>query len=197
MTYITYIMKIKGLSVEDICVEKSSTPAVWIFSETAYLKQYLYQRGMEAKNSPFFLWHHFNEVVEKQPCTKFFRVSISSHKVLKLQSFETGVSDVILVNVQNISALAFFAHFCEFYGKRTFCGRLDHLLERIKCLYASDVIHANEHTEYVNCDLRVNFLKFWLMSFCFVMRKDHFKQKLLLWSKIPFKFHFCSTVEPT
>ena len=31
MNYITYIMKIRGLSMEDLCVEKYSTPPVWIF----------------------------------------------------------------------------------------------------------------------------------------------------------------------
>ena len=25
------------------------------------------------------------------------------------------------------------------------------------------------------------------MSFCFMMKKDHFKQKLLLWTQFPFK----------
>ena len=34
----TYMMKIRGLSVEDLRVEKSSTPPVWIFSEIACLK---------------------------------------------------------------------------------------------------------------------------------------------------------------
>ena len=30
------------------------------------------------------------------------------------------------------------------------------------------------------------------MSFCFKMKKDNFKQKLLLWSLVPFKgFNFC------
>ena len=38
MNYITYTVKIRGLSVEDLCMEKSSTPSVWIFSGTAYLK---------------------------------------------------------------------------------------------------------------------------------------------------------------
>ena len=42
MNYITYLMKIKGSSVEDLYVEKSSTPPVWTFSGIAYLKEYLY-----------------------------------------------------------------------------------------------------------------------------------------------------------
>ena len=28
------------------------------------------------------------------------------------------------------------------------------------------------------------------MSFCFMMKKDHFKQKLLLWPQVPFKKSF-------
>ena len=43
--------------------------------------------------------------MEKEPCTKFCGVLISSREVMKLQSFESGVSDVITANVQNISPL--------------------------------------------------------------------------------------------
>ena len=39
---------------------------------------------------------------------------------MELQSFESGVSDVTPANVQNISALVFFAHFFEFHGKKNF-----------------------------------------------------------------------------
>ena len=53
--------------------------------------------------------------MEKEPCAKFCRVSISCHQVIKLQSFEFGVSDAITTNVQNISDLVFLAHFCKFY----------------------------------------------------------------------------------
>ena len=56
--------------------------------------------------------------MEKEPCVKFCRVSISCHQVIKLQSFESCVSDAITTNVQNISDLVFLAHFCKFY--RTF-----------------------------------------------------------------------------
>ena len=31
--------------------------------------------------------------MEKEPCTKFCGVLISSHKVMKLQSFKSGVND--------------------------------------------------------------------------------------------------------
>ena len=44
------------------------------------------------------------------------------------------------------------------------------------CLDVKDVIHANEHTKYANSGLHVNFWKFWLMPFCFMIKKDHFKQ---------------------
>ena len=80
-----------------------------------------YKRGIEVKNSPLFLWHNFNDFMVKEPCTKFCRVLIISHEVMKLQSFESGVSDVTPANLQNISALVFFAHFCEFHEKKSFC----------------------------------------------------------------------------
>ena len=35
--------------------------------------------------------------------------------------------------------------------------------------------------------LTCKFLDFLLMSFCFIMKKDNFKQKLLLWPQVPFK----------
>ena len=37
--------------------------------------------------------------------------------------------------------------------------------------------------------LHVNFRKFLLILFCFMMKKDHFNQNLLLWPQIPFKFY--------
>ena len=52
-------------------------------------------------------------------------------------------------------------------------------------LDAGDAIHANKHTKYANCGSPV---KVWIiMLFCFMMKKDHFKQKLLLWSQVPFR----------
>ena len=41
--------------------------------------------------------------MEKEPCTKFGGVLTSSHEVMKLQSFESSMSDIILANVQHIS----------------------------------------------------------------------------------------------
>ena len=46
----------------------------------------------------------------------------------------------------------------------------------------SDVIHANEHTKHVNCGLHENVL---LISFCFMMKRDYLKQKLLIWRQVP------------
>ena len=85
--------------------------------------------GPSAKNSPLFLWHNFNDFMEKEPCTKFCGVLISSHEVLKLQNFESGGIDVIPANIQNISSLVFFAYFFKFYGKTAFTqfyGDFDH-----------------------------------------------------------------------
>ena len=58
--------------------------------------------------------------MKKEPCTKFCGALISSHEIIKLQSFESGVSDVIPTNMQNISSMVFFAFFFKFHGKRTF-----------------------------------------------------------------------------
>ena len=58
--------------------------------------------------------------MEKELCTKFCGVFISSHEVLKLQSFESSVCDVIPANVQNNSSVVFFAYFVDFVEKETF-----------------------------------------------------------------------------
>ena len=41
----------------------------------------------------------------------------------------------------------------------------------------SDVIPANEHTNY---GFHVNSENFWSVQFCFVKKEDQFKQKLLI-----------------
>ena len=67
--------------------------------------------------------------MRKDPCTKFCGVLIRFHKVVKLQSFEFSVSDVIPENVQNISPLVFFAFFVSFMEKKPpikFYGVFDH-----------------------------------------------------------------------
>ena len=55
--------------------------------------------------------------MEKEPCTKFCGVLISSHEVIKLQSFESTVSDAISANVQYILPLVSFTYICYFYEK--------------------------------------------------------------------------------
>ena len=60
--------------------------------------------------------------------------------------------------------------------------------EWLNCIpHVSDVIHAKKHTKSANSGLPVNFWIFLLKSFCFMMKKYHFKQKLLLWSYVSFK----------
>ena len=55
------------------------------------------------------------------------------------------------------------------------------------CLNVSGAIHANEHTYFTAYGLHVKFWNFQLIPFCFMMRKRHFKQNLLLWLQVPFK----------
>ena len=50
--------------------------------------------------------------MEKEPCTKFLGVLISFHEIMKLQSSESDVSDIVPANIQNISFLVFFAYLC-------------------------------------------------------------------------------------
>ena len=50
--------------------------------------------------------------MKKEPCAKFCAILISSQEVMKLQSFESGLSDFVSANVQNIPALVFLARFC-------------------------------------------------------------------------------------
>ena len=66
------------------------------------------QRRPEAKKLPLFLWYNFNDFMEKARCTKYCDVLISFQEVVNLQSFQSGVSDVKLANVQNISSLVIF-----------------------------------------------------------------------------------------
>ena len=109
--------------------------------------------------------------------------------------------DVIPANVQNISPL-FFVLFClflldlwrknpiKFYDFFAYSLRTYEVLKfwLIKLYFdLNDIIHANKHTEYANCGLAVNFWIFSLMSSCFMMKKDHFKQKLFIWRQVPFK----------
>ena len=67
--------------------------------------------------------------MEKEPCTKFCGVLISSHEVIKLQSFESTVSDAVSANVQYILPLVSFTYICYFYEKKFFYtvyGLFDH-----------------------------------------------------------------------
>ena len=60
------------------------------------------KRGPKAKPSTFFLWNIIANLMEKEPCTKFCGVLLRFLEVIKLQSIEFSVSDVIPANVQNI-----------------------------------------------------------------------------------------------
>ena len=46
-----------------------------------------------------FLCHNFSDFIENEACTKFCGVLISSHEVVKLQSSESGLSDIIPANI--------------------------------------------------------------------------------------------------
>ena len=98
--------------------------------------------------------------------------------------FITGFHCIILLVLwrKNVlkSFMVFFDHFPWTYEVKKFW--------MVKlCLQVNNGIHANKHMKYANCDLLVNFWEFLLTSLCFMMKKDHFKQKLLLLPQVPFK----------
>ena len=131
----------------------------------------------------------FVNFIEKESCTKFCGILVRFHEIIKLQSFEFSLSDVIPANIQNISSLVFFAFFfftnlwsCEVFNVKPY-------------LNVRETIHTNEQTKHANCGLH-GLRGF--MSFCFKTKKDHFKQKLLLWPQVPFKgFNLCRPSVPS
>ena len=85
-----------------------------------------YQEKVYLLKEDLFLLHNFKYFMEKKPCAKFCGVLISFHKVMKLQSFESDVSDVIPVNVQNFSSLFSLHIFVSFMEKEPFYMVLTH-----------------------------------------------------------------------
>ena len=142
--------------------------------------------------------------MEEGRSTNFCSFLVRFYDVIKLQSFEFSVSEVIPTNAQNISPLVFFVFFVSFFVRFLekkppikFYGVFDHFSRTYEVakfwmielyLNVSDIMNANSHTKHANCGLRVNFWNFLLMYFCFMMEKDHFKQKLLLWPQVFFNF---------
>ena len=116
-----------------------------------------------------------------------------SEKVLNLTSVTSNR------DCKNISSRVFFAYFLFILWKKNLEPfmvflAIFHELKKVPkfwtnklCLNISDIIHANEHTWCVNCGFHGNLWYFLLMLLCFMTKKDHFKQKFLLWPQFPFK----------
>ena len=92
--------------------------------------------------------------------------------------------------------LFFFASFIKRKPPIKFYGVFDHISRtcRVKKLWmiklyldVCDFIHVNKHRNYANWGLYLKVSNILLMSFCFMVKKDLFKPKLLLWPQIPFK----------
>ena len=71
----------------------------------------IFKRNLRPKIHPCF-WHNLNDFTGKEPCTRHCGVLISSHEVMKLQSFECNMIEVISANVQDFSSLILSAYFC-------------------------------------------------------------------------------------
>ena len=99
------MMTFSNREMEVLLLDDSQLSSYYIVH---YVLHFSFKQDLGPKTHPYFydiiliiLW----------TCTKFCGVLISSQKVIKLRSFESGVSDVIPTNVQNISCLVFFAYF--------------------------------------------------------------------------------------
>ena len=114
--------------------------------------------------------------MDKAPCTKFCVVLISPHEVTRLQSFEFGMSDVIPTNYKIFHpwfSLHIFVNFMEKEAFAVLCSFWPFLMN----LWSYEVWmiklsrHKWRHTcKYANYGLHVNFWKFWLMPFYFMMK---------------------------
>ena len=104
--------------------------------------------------TPVFMALFFFNLMEEEFCTKFYGVLISFHEVIKLHSFEFGVTDVIRANVKNMFTPGFLCiflllekenvlwSFWRFFRKIIKLRRF----EWLNCLDVSSIIYANEHT---------------------------------------------------
>ena len=93
----------------------------------------------------------------------------------------------------------FLCIFCYFYGENTSYNKVFWCFQPIftnlwSCMVLNNVsLREWRNTrewakkKYVNYALHVGFWNCLYMSFCFMMKKDHSKQKLLLWPQVPLK----------
>ena len=128
--------------------------------------------------------------MEEKTCAKFGGVLITFHEVVKLQSFEFGVSDVIPANVQNISPLVVFL--CVFllvlWRKnivQSFMVLLILLREIMKSRrfdWFNCVSTQVTSSTYANCGLHVNFWIFFLFFIFAIL--FHYLQVVLQFFKL-------------
>ena len=94
-------------------------------------------------------------------------------------------------------SLYFFVRFMEkkpplkLYGAFDYFSRtyeVAKFLMNTLYLNVTDIMHANEYAIYANSGLHVNLWDFFLVPFCFKMKKDHFKKRFLLWPQVLFKY---------
>ena len=117
----------------------------------------------------------------------------------EFKNVEFSVSDVISVNVQNISLLVFFAVFLKFFWEEPnikFFSVFYHFswIYEIKnfwmiktYLNISDVINENKYKTYANCGLHVKFWEFFVNVILYYDEKGSFKVKVVTSASVPFK----------
>ena len=126
---------------------------------------------------------------EKEPSRKFFGVMIIFHEVMKLQSFEFGVSG----SSPRMYAALQPCSFCIFWlilGRsnllQSFVAFLI-IFHKVNIYYKFHLSSYSQSWSFISTQwtsslrinihygVNVNFSNFWLMSFCFMIKKNHFK----------------------
>ena len=114
----------------------------------------------------------FNQASISYKVTKFWFQFKWRHTHKCAKHFTAGFLCFFLVSFMEKKPMKFYRLFVHFIRTYEFAK-----FWMIKLyLDISGIIHLNEHTKYVNSSLHINFWIF--LSFCFIMKKDHFRQKL-------------------
>ena len=138
------------------------------------------------QTSPLFLWHIFINFTENAPFKNFCGVLISFNEVLKLQSFEFDASDIKPANALIVSF--YIINFRENNEVSTkFHGVFCHGVIKWESFgwfnYVSTLVTSSTQMNLLNMLILAFMLRFgnfgW-WNFFFMMKNDHFKQKLLL-----------------
>lgn len=155
------------------------------------MKDVLKGELMQKFNNCIFLLNFVN-FMEKESSGRYL---IIFYEVMKLQSFESHVSDLIFWNSHNIFTLVFFMLLLFLWRKnllhqRKVLQRFWSFLRRHEVypvIHVREVISVNENIWHGNCGFHVNFLSFRLIAFCFTIKSIILSKRCYFRLYSPFK----------